>query len=396
MKLSLTQLPIRNQRVLMRVDFNVPLKEDGSILDDSRIRAVLPSIRYVLEKGGSLILMSHLGRPQGKIDPKTTLAPCAKRLSVLLQHPVIMASDCVGSSVETLVQQLESGSVLMLENLRFHPGEEEPEQEPGFVEKLARLGDVYVNDAFGTAHRAHASTARIAHFFPNKSAMGFLIEKELAHLEPLLKKPKHPFFVIIGGAKVFSKTGVIKNLLNKLDALFIGGGMAFPFLAAQNILIGRSLCAKTDIPAAKEIIDLAERRGVKLHLPIDIVTKTEGGAIATFSSGIPEGWAGVDIGPKTVAAWSSEFQKAATIYWNGPLGVYEQPPFDKGTAEIATILSTVRATTIVGGGDSIAAVQQLGLAFCFTHLSTGGGASLEFLEYGHLPGIDALSDAVST
>lgn len=396
MKLRLTQLPIRHQRVLMRVDFNVPLKEDGTILDDSRIAAALPSIRFVLEQGGFLILMSHLGRPKGMIDPKASLAPCAKRLSALLQRPVVMAPDCVGPSVEALAQQLESGSILMLENLRFHAGEEDPDQEPGFVEKLARLGDVYVNDAFGTAHRSHASTALIARFFPNKAAMGFLIEKELANLEPLLKNPKRPFYAIMGGAKISSKIGVIKNLLSKLDALLIGGGLAFPFLAAQNILIGRSLCEKTDIPLAKEMITLAQHYGVPLLLPLDIVARAEGAPITVFASGVPAGWIGMDIGPKTVAAWSRQLQKAATIYWNGPLGVYEQPPFNQGTLGIATTLSKVSATTIVGGGDSIAAIQQMGLAACFTHLSTGGGASLEFLEHGHLPGIDALSDASSS
>jgi phosphoglycerate kinase len=394
MKLRLTQLQVRNQRVLMRVDFNVPLKEDGSILDDSRIQAALPSIRYVLEQGGSLILMSHLGRPKG-VDPKATLSPCAKRLSDLLQRPVAMAPDCVGPAVEAMAKQLKSGSILMLENLRFHPGEENPDKEPNFVEALAHLGNIYVNDAFGTAHRAHASTALIARFFPHKAAMGFLIEKELAHLEPLLKNPKRPFYAIIGGAKVSSKAGIVKNLLGKLDALFIGGGMAFPFMAAQNIPIGQSLCQEKDIPLAKEIIALAQHRQVQLHLPHDIVAKSEGAPNTVFSSGVPAGWSGMDIGPKTVQAWKEEFQKAATIYWNGPLGVYEQHPFERGTLGIATALAKCPAATIVGGGDSIAAIQQMGLAPYFTHLSTGGGASLEFLEYGHLPGIDALSDSIS-
>ena len=281
----------------------------------------------------------------------------------------------------------------MLENIRFHP--EEEKNEAAFAKALASLCDVYVNDAFGTAHRAHASTALIARFFPHKAAMGFLIEKELAHLEPLLKNPKRPFYAIIGGAKVASKAGIVKNLLNKLDALFVGGGMAFPFMAAQNIPIGCSLCQETDIPIAKEIIELAQQRRVQLHLPHDIVAKIKGSPNTVFSSGISSGWTGMDIGPKTVQAWKEEFQKAATIYWNGPLGVYEQHPFEQGTLGIAKALAKCHAATIVGGGDSIAAIQQMGLAPYFTHLSTGGGASLEFLEFGHLPGIDALSDASS-
>jgi len=390
MKLRLNQLSLRNHRVLMRVDFNVPLKDDGSILDDSRILAALPSIRYVLDHGGSLILMSHLGRPKG-VDPKASLAPCAKRLSELLSQPVIMAPDCIGPAVESLAGKLKSGSILMLENLRFHPGEENPDKEPGFVESLARLGDVYVNDAFGTAHRAHASTALIARSFPQKAAMGLLMEKELAHLEPLLKNPKRPFYAIIGGAKVSSKAGVVKNLLNKLDGLFIGGAMAFPFFAAKGISVGASLCDATDIPLAQEIISLADQRGIALHLPSDIIAVKET-ASSIFSDGVPDGWKGMDIGIKTVRAWEKELCKAATIYWNGPLGVYEQPPFDQGTQKIAQALAKISATKIVGGGDSVAAIQQMGLASGFTHLSTGGGASLEFLEFGRLPGIDSLSE----
>lgn len=393
MKLRLTELSVRNQRVLMRVDFNVPLKEDGSILDDSRIRAALPSIRYCVDHGCKLILMSHLGRPKGTKDPKASLAPCAQRLSELLGHPVVMASDCVGPAVEKQSKELHPGSILLLENVRFHVGEEEPDREPRFVEQLARLGDLYVNDAFGTAHRAHASTALIAQYFPHKSAMGFLIERELQFLEPLLHNPKRPFYAIIGGGKVSSKAGVVKNMLNKLDALFIGGAMAFPFLASQHISIGQSMCSESDIPLAKEILQLARDLSVQLYLPVDFVATKANAPITTFSSHIPEGWSGMDIGPQTVQQWKKAFQPAATIYWNGPVGVYEKPPFDKGTQGIAQALAQCKAITIIGGGDSTAAVQQMGLGNSFTHLSTGGGASLEFLEYGHLPGIDALSDA---
>ncbi|MBF8263980.1 MAG: pgk [Parachlamydiales bacterium] len=394
MKLKISQLSLQNKRVLMRVDFNVPLNDDGSILDDSRIIAALPSIRYVLDHGGSVILMSHLGRPQGKKDPKASLAPCAQRLSALLNRPVAMAPDCIGIDVEGVAQRMKNGSVMLLENLRFHPGEEDPEKEPGFTKALARLGDIYVNDAFGTAHRAHASTALIAHFFPHKAAMGFLIEQELTHLEPLLKNPLRPFFAIIGGAKVASKAGVVKNLITKLDALFIGGGMAFPFLAAQKIPIGDSLCDPADIPIAEEILKIACQRKIKLYLPIDIVAAKEGAEPTVYLSGIPKGWKGMDIGPQTVRDWKKDLSKAATVFWNGPLGVFEKPPFDRGTLEIAQALAQGPATTIVGGGDSVAAIQRMGLADRFAHLSTGGGASLEFLEFGHLPGIDALSESL--
>lgn len=392
MKLKESQLSLQNQRVLMRVDFNVPLNSDGSILDDSRIIAALPSIRYVLDHGGSVILMSHLGRPNGKKDPKASLTPCARRLSTLLGRPVAMAPDCIGPDVEVMARQMQAGSVMLLENLRFHPGEEYIEKEPQFAEQLARLGDVYINDAFGTAHRAHASTALIARLFPGKAAMGFLIERELAHLEPLIKNPKRPFFAIIGGAKAASKAGAVKNLMDKLDALFIGGGMAFPFFAAQKIPIGNSLCDTADIPMAEEILKAAWTRKIGLYLPLDIVATKPGSEIGVFSSGIPTGWKGMDVGPQTVQKWKKEFTKAATIFWNGPLGIYEKPPFDYGTTEIARALAQCPASTIVGGGDSIAAIRKLDLAEKFAHLSTGGGASLEFLEFGHLPGIDALSE----
>jgi phosphoglycerate kinase len=392
MKLRLSQVSLKNQRVLMRVDFNVPM-QNGAILDDSRILATIPSIRYILDQGGSVILMSHMGRPQGKYDPKLTLKPCAERLSQLLHLPVAFAPDCVGSAVEALAKNLKNGSVLLLENLRFHVGEEEPEKEPRFVENLAHLGNVYVNDAFGTAHRAHASTALIAKYFPHKSAMGFLIEKELTHLEPLLKNPKRPFAAIIGGAKVSSKAGVIKNLIPKLDALFIGGGMAFPFLTAQNIPIGRSLCDSKDLPIVKDILKSAHEHQVNLYLPQDFWAERGEEKPQLFTHSIPDGWIGMDIGPKTIQVWTGALQKMATVFWNGPLGVYEKPPFNQGPQAIAEILAHSQAATVVGGGDSVAAIQQLGLSKYFQHLSTGGGAALEFLEFGHLPGIDALSNS---
>lgn len=382
MKLSLKDLPVKGKRVLMRVDFNVPI-EKGKITDDSRIKASLPSIEYVLKKGGCLILMSHLGRPKGK-EADLTLAPCAKRLSELLKKPVQMASDCVGPEVERMASELEPGQVLLLENLRFHPEEEKPEN--GFVQKLAKLGDCYVNDAFGTAHRAHASTALIAKFFPGKSAMGFLMEKEVDALTPLLKKAERPFYAIIGGAKISTKIGVIKKLLDLVDELFIGGGMTYTFLKAQGIPIGDSLNEEAEVV-----------RSPKIHLPVDIViadgfSNEARSKIVGIKEGIPAGWQGMDIGPETVKKWGEELKSASTIFWNGPVGVFEMPNFAEGTRGIAEILAKAHAKTIVGGGDSVAAVQQMGLGKKMTHLSTGGGASLEFLEFGHLPGIDALTD----
>lgn len=386
-KLTLKDLSLQGKRVLMRVDFNVPI-DKGKISDDSRIRAALPSIEYVLGHGASLILMSHLGRPKGP-DKELSLAPCAKRLSELLQKQVQMAPDCVGSEVEKMAKGLHAGEILMLENLRFHTGEEAPDKDPAFAKSLASLGDCYVNDAFGTAHRAHASTAVIAKFFPKTSAMGFLIEKEVNELSPLLANPKRPFYAIIGGAKVSTKIGVIKQLLNKVDALFIGGGMIYTFLKADGIEIGASICED-----AAEVKDIPRD---KLRLPKDLVIAdrfANDANIKTISLGqnIPPGWQGMDIGPETVHEWSKELGKAATVFWNGPLGVFEMPHFAKGTKGIAERLANSKAKTIVGGGDSVAAIEQMGLQKRFAHLSTGGGASLEFLEFGHLPGIDALSN----
>jgi phosphoglycerate kinase len=382
---------MNNQRVLMRVDFNVPLSPQNTLLDDTKIRAALPSIRFVLQKGASLILMSHLGRPEGKKDPNASLAPCAKRLAELLEQPVPLAPDCVGSEVEQMAQRLHPGSLLMLENLRFHKGEEEPDKDPTFVQALAQLGTLYVNDAFGTAHRTHASTALIAHFFPHKAAMGFLMEKEIQALSPLLHNPKRPYFVLIGGAKVSSKVGVITRLLDQLDALFLGGAMAFPFLKAQKRAIGASKCDEQDVLLAQQILQKAESLGRALHLPLDLVAAKEN-EIQIFTKELPPGWSGKDIGPATVHRWKSEFFSAKTVFWNGPLGVYETPPFDRGTHQIAAILAQSKGAVIVGGGDSVAAIEKMGYQDRFAHLSTGGGASLEFLEFGHLPGIDALSD----
>ncbi|MBS0624773.1 MAG: phosphoglycerate kinase [Verrucomicrobia bacterium] len=396
-KLTLRDLPIKGKRVLMRVDFNVPLDANGQISDDSRIAASLPSIKYVLDRGGSLVLMSHLGRPDGKPNRKYSLAPCAKRLSEKLNRPVILAHDCIGQETEKKAQNLKPGEILLLENLRFHEGEEHTEKDPDFVSQLAKLGDLYVNDAFGTAHRAHASTSFIAQFFPHRAAAGFLMEREILALGSLLQNPKRPFYAVIGGSKVSTKAGVIKNLIPRIDGLFIGGGMAYTFLKAKSFSIGKSLYDEAEGSAANEIIEAAKKKGIPCHLPLDLIVASDfrndaESRIVSIEEGVPEGWQGMGIGPKTTDIWSTELQKASTIFWNGPLSVFEMPSFAKGTFAIAEALARSKATVVVGGGDSVAAIQMMGLGGKFAHLSTGGGASLEFLEFGHLPGIDALSD----
>lgn len=387
-KLTLKDLPLDTKKVLLRVDFNVPMK-DGKIDDDSRIKAAMPTIQYILDHNGSLIIMSHLGRPAQKPDPKFSLAPVAKRLSELLNKPVTMAKDCIGEEAEQLAGNLKPGEILFLENVRFHPGEEKPEQDPSFAKQLANLGNCYVNDAFGTAHRAHSSTATIASFFPKASAMGFLMEKEIEELSPLIKNPKSPFYALIGGAKVSSKIGVIQELLEKVDRLFIGGGMIYTFLKADGIQIGNSLFE------SPETVKNVPRS--KLIFPTDLViadalSNDANQQVTLAKDGIPDGWQGVDIGPETIKNWSNQLQNAATVFWNGPLGIFEMPNFAKGTKAIAECLANLNAKKIVGGGDSVSAIEHLGLANQFSHLSTGGGASLEFLQFGHLPGIDALSN----
>jgi len=392
-KLGLKDLDLHGKHVLLRVDFNVPFTKDGQISDDSKITASLPSIRYILDQGASLILMSHLGRPKG-VDPKLSLAPCAKKLSELLGKPVQMAPDCIGPAVQKMAHQLKVGQILMLENLRFHIGEEEPEKDLSFVSALASLGDVYVNDAFGTAHRAHASTALVAKYFPEQAAAGFLMEEEITKLSPLLQSPARPFYAIMGGVKVSTKIGVIHNLLKRVDALFLGGAMTFTFFKAQGIATGASPVEDLELKSAQEILSHPKQ----IHLPLDLViadrfSNDAQRKVIAAKDGIPDGWQGMDIGPETVKAWSEILQKGATVFWNGPLGVCEMPHFAEGTYGIAKALAASKAEVIVGGGDSIAAIQKTGFAGKFAHLSTGGGASLEFLEYGHLPGIDALSDA---
>ena len=397
-RLSLKNLDIKDKKVLIRVDFNVPLDKRGNITDDSRIEASLPTIRYVLEKGGYPILMSHLGRPKGKHVPELSLAPCAKRLMTMLGKPVIMAPDCVGDKVKELTSKLKSGETLLLENLRFYAAEEEPASDPSFAKKLAELGDIYVNDAFGTAHRAHASTTIIANYFPGRASAGFLLEKELQFLRDTLLKPRRPFYAIIGGAKISTKLGVLKSLIKKVDVLLIGGAMAYTFLKAKGMAIGNSLYEPDLIDQAKGIMDSYKAAGVTFQLPIDHiivnkVDKTAAMSVVDNSKGIPPGFIGVDIGPETTQKFIQELKNAATIFWNGPVGMFEIHNFAKGTYALAEALADLKAIKIVGGGDSVAAIKAANLSHRFTHLSTGGGASLEFIEFGTLPGIEALEKA---
>ena len=380
----------------MRVDFNVPIDKQGNITDDTRIAAALPSIQYVLDHGGALILMSHLGRPKDGYSKDLSLAPCAKRLSEILKKPVLMASDCVGDAVEAQVKNLQPGQVLLLENLRFHRAEERPNEDPEFVQKLARLGDVYVNDAFGTAHRAHSSTALIAKYFPDKSAAGLLMQKEIQFLGENLLNPKRPFYAIIGGAKISSKIGLIKSLLHKADKVMIGGGMAYTFFKAQGISIGDSIHEDDYLNAAREILEESRTSQAKLLLPQDCIvadafSNDDNTKIIDCQQGIPAGFQGMDIGPKTIKAYLSGLVNAKTIFWNGPVGVFEFSNFAKGTNSIAQGLSTLPAVTVVGGGESVAAIHAAGVSDKISHISTGGGAALEYIEFGTLPGIDTLT-----
>jgi phosphoglycerate kinase len=395
-KLSIKDYPIQGKRVLMRVDFNVPMNKDGTIADDSRIQASLDSIKYILSQNCSLILMSHLGKPKGK-NVEFSLLPCGQRLSKLLGKEVKIAPDCIGPEVEKMAKALKPQEILLLENLRFYEAEEKPEKDPSFAKKLASLGDIYVNDAFGTAHRKHSSTYTIAQYFPNRALAGLLLEKEVTYLSLCLKNPKRPFFAIIGGSKISTKTGVIINLIDKVDELFIGGGMFYTFAKASGITIGNSICEDDQIETAKKIMVKCKEKNVPLNLPLDLKIAdnfSNDAKVKVISSmdNFSTPWQGMDIGPKTIASWTKKISAAATIFWNGPLGVFELPNFAEGTKQIAKALSLSSAITIVGGGDSIAAINSLNLASKFTHLSTGGGASLEFIEQGTLPGVEVLTE----
>jgi phosphoglycerate kinase len=388
---TVRDVDVQGKRVLVRVDFNVPI-ENGKVLDDWRLRATLPTIRYLTERGAKVILLSHLGRPKGKRDEQFSLRPVAQRLSELLGQPVQFADDCVGEVAEQTVAQLQAGEVLLLENLRFHAGEEA--NNDSFAQQLARLGDVFVNDAFGAAHRAHASVHAITKFLP--SYAGLLMEREVTHLSRLLEAPEKPFVAVLGGAKVSDKIGVIRNLLTKVDALLIGGAMAFTFLKAQGYETGKSLVEADKLDLANALLGEAREKGVELVLPVDVaVAESDAEDAATQVvpvTAIPADKAGYDIGPETANLLAERIRTAKTVFWNGPMGRFERTPFKAGTKAIAEALAQCSGTTVVGGGETAAAAFEFGIADKVTHVSTGGGAALELLEGHELPGIAVLKE----
>jgi len=391
-KLSITDLDIKGKRVLVRVDFNVPL-ENGQVVDDTRIEAALDTIKYISDNGGKALLISHLGRPEGCPTPELSLTTVSQRLSELLGKEVKQADDCVGPQVKALVDGIAEGDVVMLENVRFHPEEEKNDAQ--FAEQLASLADVYVNDAFGAAHRAHASTVGVTRYF-KESATGFLLENEIKYLSQIIENPQRPLLAILGGKKVPDKVGVINSLLEKADAIIIGGGMTYTFLKAEGKSIGDSFVEDDKLDIARYILIKSLVKGVPIHLPLSHVVvdefKEDANVQVVKRGCIPDGWEGVDIGLDTVEKFKFVIARAKTIVWNGPLGVFEFDRFAKGTTAIAKIVADSSATTIIGGGDIVAAVQKAGVADKITHISTGGGASLEFLEGKELPGVTALTD----
>lgn len=391
-KKTIEDIKVSGKRVLVRCDFNVPLNEQGQITNDNRVCAALPTIEYLRKNGARVILCSHLGRPKGEVDPAFSLAPVAKRLEELLGCPVALASDVVGESARALSAKLSDGDVMLLENVRFEKGE--TKNDPELAAKFAALAEIYVNDAFGSAHRAHASTEGVAHLLP--AACGYLIGKELAIMGKALEDPERPFIAILGGKKVSDKIGVINNLLEKVDTLLIGGGMAYTFIKAQGGEIGTSICESDKLDLARDLVLKAAQKGVKFQLPLDNMigrdfsNDTERRQVDAGQ--IPEGFEGMDIGPKTCELFAKEIRKAKTVIWNGPMGVFEFPNFAEGTRAIAQACADCGGTTIIGGGDSAAAIMQMGFGDKVTHISTGGGASLEFLEGIELPGVAALND----
>ena len=391
-KKTIEDILVTGKKVLVRCDFNVPLDENKNITDENRLEGALPTIKYLAENGAKVILCSHLGRPKGEFNMKYSLAPVAKRLSEMLGKEVKMAEDVIGDSAKATVAALNDGDICLLENVRFHKEEEKNDAE--FSKELASLAEIYVNDAFGTAHRAHASTAGVADYLP--AVCGYLIGKEIDIMGKALADPARPFVAILGGAKVSDKIGVIENLLDKVDVLIIGGGMGYTFLKAQGGEVGMSICELDKLDLARDLMAKAQAKGVDLLLPVETVVAKEFSNDAETkvvpSTQIPADYEGLDIGPKTVELFSEAIAKAKTVIWNGPMGVFEMPTFAVGTKAIAKAVAEADAITIIGGGDSAAAVQQLGYADKMTHISTGGGASLEYLEGKVLPGIDCLND----
>jgi len=391
---DIDQLNLAGKRVFIRVDFNVPL-EGERVVDDSRILASLPTIHHALKSGAKLVLASHLGRPKGQVNPKYSLLPVASRLSEILEKEVLFPEDCIGNAARKLIGEMREGDVVLLENLRFHAGEEE--NDPIFSEKLAALADVYINDAFGSLHRAHASTVGMVPLVAERAA-GKLVQKEISFLSKLLHTPEQPFMVVLGGAKVSDKLGVLDNLLKRAQGFCIGGAMAYTFLKAKGAAVGASLVEEAKVHQAAKILERAKVKDIPILLPVDhvITQKLEQGAAFQTTSGesIPAGWMGVDVGPKTLEAFEKELAGAKTILWNGPLGAFEISPFERGTVDLAKAIAKISAVTVVGGGDSLSAVRMAGVGEKISHLSTGGGATLEFLEGKTLPGLKALETEV--